>query len=1230
MNKVVEFALKQRLLMVILLLTMFGVGIVSFMKLNIEAYPDPVPPLIDIVTQSNGQSSEEIERYITIPIEVGMSGIPHVTVIRTISMFGLSDVKVQFTYDFTYEQAQQWVINRLSQLPPLPNGAQPKISPTSPTGEIFRYRVKGPPGYSVTDLKTIEDWILERRFKAVPGVIDVTGWGGKTKTYDIEIDQNRMASYGLTLPQVLQMINASNTNVGGQTINIGTQSAVVRGVGLVQSMSDIRKMVVSSNRGVPVLLGDVAKISVGHQPRLGIAGNDNDDDVVEGIVLMRRGEQSMPTIQRVHAEVDKINTSNILPPGVTLEPIYDRSDLIKVTTHTVLHNMLVGVLLIFLLQWAFLGNLRTALIVALTIPFALAFAIGLLVMRGESANLLSVGAIDFGLVVDASVIMVENIYRHLAESSQSRKSGMALIHTVRTTLGLRGKFAVIANSATEVNRAIFFSAAIIIAGFVPLFTMSGIEGHIFGPMATTYAYAIAGGLIATFTISPALSALLLQDPLVEVETIFVRGLRRVYEPSVLFALKHKKLTLGALAVLLILAGVAVRPLGLEFLPKLEEGNLWIRATMPSSISLEASNDYVNRMRKIIKSYPEVAVTVSQHGRPDDGTDTSGFFNAEFFVPLKPFDTWPEGVDKEKLTEDMTHELSEKFPGVEFNFSQYIEDNVEEAASGVKGENSIKVFGNDLETLEKSANDIKRVMETVPGVTDLSVFASLGQPTVKIEIDRERAARYGLAAGDINTTIQVAIGGQAAGNLYEPGSDRNFPMMVRLAPDFRKSIDAMRRITIGAQNPNGSAGIVQIPLSDVANITLVSGPSFIYREQQQRYIPIKFSVRGRDLGSTILEAQHKVEDQVKLPGGYRLEWVGEFGNLQEAMQRLAVAVPLSILLICILLYMNFNSVVDMFLAASVIPMALIGGIFALFLTGTPFSVSAAIGFVALFGIAAMDGIIVLNYYNQHIRGGLDRADAILRTCRVQMRPVMMTCVVACVGLLPAAFSTGIGSQVQRPLALVVVGGILLAPVLILIALPVLITLFSKRTPFVEEQALRVLDQTRGNIPVAKCSEATPQATTLGQLFSAHEVLLNVDFSTKQALFAAVGQLWAGHEVVTPGAVVDSLTARESLGSTALGQGVAIPHARVTGLDRAIAAFVRPKNPMEFDSPDGNPVTFCFVLLVPAEATEQHLQFLAQAAAMLSNAEFRDQLGAAATATEVHALFVSWRDTLGGQK
>jgi cobalt-zinc-cadmium resistance protein CzcA len=1042
MNRIVAFALRRRFLIVIAMFALFVAGAVGFAQLNIEAYPDPVPPLVEIITQNPGQSAEEIERYITIPIEIQMAGIPHVTTVETTSLFGLSDVRVQFNYAFGYDEAEQRVINRLSQLSGLPSGVQPQISPDSPTGEIYRYRVVGPPGYSVMDLKTIQDWILERRFKAVPGVLDVSGWAGKTKTYEVTVDQNKLVHYGLAIPELLQALNNANINVGGQTVNFGAQSAVVRGVGLVHSMDDIRETMLSANGGSPIRIKDVATVQVGFQPRLGIVGQDGDDDIVQGIVLMRRGEESLPTIRRVEAEVGKINSSGILPPGVRLERIYDRSQLIAVTTRTVLHNLVFGVALIFIIQWVFLGNLRSAVIVAATIPFALFFAILMMLLRGESANLLSVGAIDFGLIVDATVLMVENIYRHLSQRPEERFAVSGFDDRLPAQIGFRGKLAVIANSALEVNRSIFFSAAIIIAGFIPLFTMTGIEGHIFGPMARTYAYAILGGLIATFTVTPALTALLLSEQVQEIETAVVRGLRRVYAPILDFTLANRIVTLGGTAVLVLAAVVAAKSLGLEFLPKLEEGNLWIRATLPPTISLEAAEGYANRMRTIIRGFPEVETVISQLGRPDDGTDTTGFFNLEFNVPLKPTDTWPHGVDKAALTQALSDALAAPFSGVDLNFSQYIEDNVEEAASGVKGENSIKLFGNDLEALQKTAYQIKSVLETIPGMADLSVFDAFGQPTVDIDIDRSLAGRYGLAPGDINATVQVAIGGQAAGNLYEYGSDRNFPIIVRLAPEYRQSLDAMRRIPISAANPDGGAGI-SIPLSAVARIERLPSYSFIYREDQERYIPIKFSVRGRDLGSSVLEAQRKIAEQVRLPAGSRLEWVGEFGSLQDALARLEIVVPISLLLIVMLLMANFSSVVDTLLAASVMPMALIGGIFALAITGTPFSVSAAIGFVALFGIATMDGVIVLSYFNRMLGAGLDRSAALRRTCAVQMRPVVMTCLVAGVGLLPAAVSTGIGAQVQKPLALVVVGGVLLAPLLILIILPTLIDIFSRR-------------------------------------------------------------------------------------------------------------------------------------------------------------------------------------------
>jgi cobalt-zinc-cadmium resistance protein CzcA len=1037
MDRLVSIAVSRRFLMVGLFAAVIIGGLLAFQQLNIEAYPDPTPPMVDIVTQSPGLSAEEIERYITIPLETQVVGIKNLNIIRTISLYGLSDVKLQFSFDFTYDQALQQVLNRLSQLGPLLNNAQPQISPLSPIGEIYRYRLVGPPKYSVLDLKTLQDWVLQRRFRTVPGVIDVTGWGGRTKTYEVQVDFNKLVANGLTLPQLLQAVSNSNINVGGNTVNIGSQSAVVRGVGLIRSIDSLANTMVASTGGTPVLVKDVAKVTVGEQPRLGIAGENEDDDIVQGIVLMRRGEQSSPTIARVEEIVERINNSTILPPGVRIERIYDRKDLIETTTRTVLENMVVGIGLIVLLQWIFLGDLRSALIVGATIPFALFFAVSILVLRGESANLLSVGAIDFGLIVDATVIMVEAIFRRLSHTERLSEHEQAAI-SPKTIMDM--KHHAILTAAADVSRSIFFAAAIIIAAFLPLFTLSGVEGNIFSPMARTYAYALAGGMLATFTVTPALSAIILPAHVEETETLIMRLLHRLYRPALVRSLRSRRLVLLAAAGLIVMTGLAARLLGLEFLPKLEEGNLWIRATMPPTISLQEGNSYVNDMRKLIAERPEVESVVSQHGRPDDGTDAAGFFNAEFFAPLKPAKEWPGGEDKDELTAKLLAQLQEKFPGVEFNFSQYLQDNVSEAVSGVKGENSIKLYGNDLQALTDTANKIKSVLATVQGITDLAVFTSLGQPTIQIDIDRARAARYGLSPGDINTTIRTAIGGDSAGDIYEPGSDRHFPIIVRLAPQFRKSAEAIQNLRIGAQGANG---ITQVPLSEVASINLVSGAAYIYREQQERYLPIKFSVRERDLGGAIQEAQQKIDEQVQLPPGSRIEWVGEFGNLQDAIKRLSIVVPISLTLIALLIWFNFGSVVDTVLTMSVIPMAVFGGIVGLLLTGIPFSVSAAIGFIALFGISVMDGIIILSQYNQLIDEGMDRSRAIVRTGELQLRPVLMTCVVAGVGLLPAALSTGIGSQVQKPLAVVVVAGMMLAPMVILLTLPALISTFSRR-------------------------------------------------------------------------------------------------------------------------------------------------------------------------------------------
>ncbi|GJD81409.1 efflux RND transporter permease subunit [Methylobacterium gregans] len=1034
MNSLIVFSLRQRVLVFLGFLVMMGLGYASYTQLNIEAYPDPVPPLVDVITQNPGQSAEEIERYITIPLEVALAGIPNATVVRTISLFGLSDVKVQFNYEYTYEQALQRVLNRLSQLPPLPNGAQPQISPTSPVGEIMRYKLVGPAGYSSADMKTLQDWVLQRRFKAIPGVVDVTAFGGKAKEYEIAVDLNRLQAQGLTLVQLVTALNNSSINVGGQTLNVGEQAAVVRGIGLIRDMDDIRDTMLTQVNGIPVLVKDVAEVRVSNAPRLGIVGHDDQPDVVEGIVLMSRGGQSLPTLRRVEAEIDRINNSTILPPDVKIQRIYDRSGLIHTTTHTVMHNLVFGVVLVFVVQWLFLGSLRSAIIVAATIPFALGFAILILVVRGDSANLLSLGAIDFGLIVDATVIMVENVFRHLAEPHLSKGQ--------RAPGGLTGRLGIIAIAGAEVNRAIFFSATIIIVGFLPLFTMTGVEGHIFGPMAKTYAYALVGGLIATFTVSPALAALILPKHVEERDTLIVKLLRFGHEIILRFGLRNRILSIAITLAILLVSGLAARNLGLEFLPKLEEGNLYVRGTMPASISLEAGNAYVQRLRKIFQEVPEVVTVISHQGRPADGTDATGFFNCEILAPLKPIDQWRKGLDKETLIRNLSKRLEQEFPGIEFNFSQYIEDNVQEAASGVKGENSVKIYGSDLAQITKTANAVKDVLSTIPGITDLAVFASLGQPTVRIDVDRQKAARFGLSIGDVNTTVAAAIGGQTAGDLYEYGSDRHFPMRVRLAREYRSSLETIRNITIGAPNPSG--GVVQVPLSEIATVELVSGAAFIYREDQERYIPVKFSVRGRDLGSAVLEAQARVQREVEMPAGYHMEWVGQFTNLQDAVARLSLVVPLTLVLIALLLFINFNSVTDMLLTLSVIPMAMIGGIFALFFTATPFSISAAIGFIALFGISTMEGVILLAYYNQLLDEGMDRSQAVWHASIVRMRPVMMTCVAACVGLLPAAVSTGIGSQVQKPLALVVVGGILLAPNLILVVLPVLISLFSRRT------------------------------------------------------------------------------------------------------------------------------------------------------------------------------------------
>jgi cobalt-zinc-cadmium resistance protein CzcA len=1062
-KSILGFGLTRSAIIVLGVLVFCAAGLVAFARLNVEAYPNPAPVILEITAQAAGLSAEEMEKYYTIPMEVGLYPTPGVVNIRSTSFYGLSFVRVTFKYGIDYYFALQQASISLQQNVTLPGNLVPTIQASSLVGEIYRYQLVGPPHFGLTNLRTLQDYVVTRRLLTIPGVAQINSWGGTTKQFNIDADLGTLEAYNITVPQLISAIGNSNINVGGREIAIGQQSVNIRGVGLIDSggaddvtngyhVQDIENIVLTQSGGLPIQIKNVAAVSVGYVPRLGIAGRDHDDDVVAAIVVMRRTEHTNDIIPKVQAEVAKLNSDGSLPPGVKIVPFYDRSSLVGVTTHTVLHNLIFGCLLVFLIQWMFLGDLRSAVIVSVNIPFALFFAIIILVLEGEDANLLSLGAVDFGIIVDSAVIMMENIYRNFQSSAENRQ---ALLHQLsegywgpdptsptgprpvghRWTERLRIIFA----SALQVDKAVFFTAAITVTAFVPLFTMQGVEGQIFGPMARTYGYALAGALIATFTVTPVLSALLLPRHIQEVESIIVRGLRAAYTPVLRWALRHLKSAVTVGIVFLALSFLAASRLGSEFLPALEEGNFWIRAALPPTISLDAGTDTTRKMREILLRHPEVITVVSQHGRPDNGSDASPFSNVELFAPLKPFEDWPANLTKEKLTEELQKEFAEELPGIGFNFSQYIQDNIEEALSGVKGANSVKIIGPNLEVLEKLARQVMAEMAKVQGVADLGIFHLVGQPNLNIKIDREKAARYGLNSGDVNTVVQAALGGTNATTVLE--ADRQFAVAVRLDPQYRSSIDAIRTVKVAFQAPSGTNAY--IPLSELADITLDTGASFIYRERSQRYIPIKFSVRGRDLGSTVADAQERVASAIKLPNGYQILWSGEFEDLQNAKQRLVIVIPITLLLIMVLLYGLFNTVRDCLLALAGIPFSVGGGLIALYLARLDFSVSAAIGFISLFGVAVMDGILNITYFRELRAQGMNVAEAVFRGAEQRMRPMLMTALSAGVGLFPAAISHGIGSQVQRPLATVVVGGMFIGPLLLLVVAPALRRIFLAR-------------------------------------------------------------------------------------------------------------------------------------------------------------------------------------------
>jgi heavy metal efflux system protein len=1025
LRNVIAFCLSRRPLVLISFAAFLGLGYAAFTALNIEAYPDPAPPIIEIIAQYPGQSPEEMERYVTIPIEIAIASTPGLKYLRSNTVYALSFIRLQFEYGRDYYFVRQQTINRLKDAV-LPPNVQPVISPAGGISEIFRYQLKGPPEIDVMQLKTLQDWVVERRLRIVPGVADVLVLGGKTKEFQAEIDLNRMIAHGLTLPQILSAMSAGNSNVGGRTIAVGEQSVTVRGIGVVSTLPDIGNIVLTQQGGVPVLLSDVAKVGVGFTPRLGIAGRDDVTDIVTGIVLMQKFERTSEVVARVRAAIDRINTDGSLPPGVKVEPFYDRGDLVAVTVRTVLNNMAFGVVLIFLIQWVFLGNLRSALIVSATIPVALFLAVIITVLRGESANLLSVGAIDLGIIVDATVIMVENIFRHLAHDVPAE--------TANPDARLNDKLRRILNAAVEVDRPIFFSVVITIAAFLPLFTMQGVEGQIFSPMARTYAYALIGAVIATFTVTPVMASILLPERVRDVETILVRALRRVYMLLLPLAVRRYRIAATIAFAFLAVCGVLGLRLGTEFLPKLEEGNLWVRALLPPTITLDAGMATVARMRNVIKDYPPVRTVVSEQGRGEDGTDPDGSFVAEFFVPLKPRDEWPSGMTKVELVRQMSDRLRREFVGVDFNFSQYIQDNIEEAVSGVKGENSVKIFGRDLAELERLSKSLKSEIATVRGVTNPGGFNLLGQPNLIIKINREKAARYGFSVGDVNAVVQAAIGGQEVTRVYE--GEMNFALTVRFAAEYRRNIDTIRSIPVALPNNDPKGPTAYIALGELGEVRLETGAAYIYRENSQRFVPLKYSVRGRDLGSTVADAQRVIAEKVPLPPSYRMEWTGEFGAMVDAQKRLAVIVPLSLILIMMLLYSLFNSMSHSLLALSGIPFAVAGGILGLYVAGLNFSISAAIGFISLFGVSSMDGILLVSYIRKNLEEGLPRDEAIILAGETRMRQIFMTGLSACIGLVPAAISTGIGAQVQQPLACVVVGGMLLSPICSLLVIPVL--------------------------------------------------------------------------------------------------------------------------------------------------------------------------------------------------
>ncbi len=1020
MNKfiksIIYFSLRHRYLVFFLTGILAIIGYMSYKETPIETFPDVTNTQIIIITQWPGRSAEEVEKFVTIPLETALNSVQSKINLRSTSCFGLSYVRLIFDDNIDDAFARQQVFTRLGNAD-LPDGISPEVEPPyGPTGEIYRYTLESKTK-NIRDLNEIQEWVLDRQFKSVPGVADVNTFSGGEKIYEIRVNPNEIQNYGLTPLDVYNAVNKSNINVGGDVLEQNGQSFIIRGIGLLNDIGEINNIIVTKINGVPIVVKNLATVVETEKPRLGDVKHDKDEDVVEGIIVMRKGENAEAVLNGIHDKVKELN-ENILPKDVKIVPFYDRTNLMEFATHTVLHNLFEGIILVTLIVLIFMADWRTTLTVGIIVPLALLFAFMLMRMRGMTANLLSMGAVDFGIIIDGAVVMVEGIF--VALDHRAKEIGMEKFNKL-------AKLGLFKNVGTEMGKAIFFSKVIILTCLIPIFAFKKVEGKMFSPLAYTLGFALLGALIYTLTLVPALSSILLRknvreknNPVVHFfEKYIMRGFKWVYA--------HSRISLIVAVSVMVVTFFSAHFLGSEFLPELDEGALWVKGQLPMSASLEESNQIARKMMTILAQFPEVRHTLAQQGRTVDGTDPKGFFNIEIAVDLKPKDEWPKGVTSENLIEAMDKQLS-KIPGILYNYSQPIRDNVEEAVAGVPASLAVKIFGTNFSTMDSLANQVMDQLKTVQGVEDLGVLRNLGQPEFRIELDQQKMAMYGVSIADANAVIEMAIGGKAATQLYEGA--RKFDIRVRYDKEFRNNQEKIEQLMVPTMDGT------RIPLKEISDIKILTGPSFVYRDNNARYIPVKFSIRGRDLGSTVAEAQKKVAAKVKLPHGYFLSWNGEFENAERASKTLANVVPLCLIAIFLILFITYGNVKDALLTIMNVPFALIGGILALHVTHMNFSISAGIGFIALFGVCIQNGVILISVFRKNLADKMTLHMAIEHGVHSRIRPVVMTALMAAIGLLPAAISTGIGSETQKPLAIVVIGGLITSTLLTLLILPVI--------------------------------------------------------------------------------------------------------------------------------------------------------------------------------------------------